>query len=107
MVAGTVPQAKGAPAQVVERDEQLRPDTTLDGLAKLKPVGRAGGTVTAGNASGINDGAAALLLASGAAVEKYGLKARARGLGFASAGVASRIIGVGPVPAVARPAKPV
>jgi 3-oxoadipyl-CoA thiolase len=61
---------------------------------------RAGGTVTAGNASGINDGAAALLLASGAAVQKYGLKARARVLGFASAGVAPRIMGVGPIPAV-------
>ena len=61
---------------------------------------RAGGTVTAGNASSINDGAAALLLASGAAVEKYGLKARARVLGFASAGVAPRIMGMGPVPAV-------
>ena len=95
-----VPQAKGAPAQIIERDEQLRPETTLEALAKLKPVVRPGGTVTAGNASGINDGAAALLLASGAAVEKYGLKARARVLGFASAGVAPRIMGVGPVPAV-------
>jgi 3-oxoadipyl-CoA thiolase len=96
----TVPQAKGAAAEVIERDEQLRPDTTLEGLARLKPVVRAGGTVTAGNASTINDGAAALLLASGAAVEKYGLKARARVLGFASAGVAPRIMGVGPIPAV-------
>ena len=61
---------------------------------------RAGGTVTAGNASGINDGAAALLLASGAAVEKYGLTVKARVLGFASAGVAPRIMGVGPIPAV-------
>jgi 3-oxoadipyl-CoA thiolase len=100
IVPVTVPQTKGASAHVVERDEQLRPDTTLEGLAKLKPVVRAGGTVTAGNASGINDGAAALLLASGAAVEKYGLKARARVLGFASAGVAPRIMGVGPIPAV-------
>jgi 3-oxoadipyl-CoA thiolase len=101
IVPVTVPQAKGA-AQVVDRDEQLRPDTTLEGLAKLKPAVRAGGTVTAGNASGINDGAAALVLASGAAVEKYGLKARARVLGFASAGVAPRIMGVGPIPAVER-----
>jgi 3-oxoadipyl-CoA thiolase len=100
IVPVTVPQAKGAPAHVIERDEQLRPDTTLEGLAKLKPVVRAGGTITAGNASGINDGAAALLLASGAAVEKYALKARARVLGFASAGVAPRIMGVGPIPAV-------
>jgi 3-oxoadipyl-CoA thiolase len=95
----TVAQAKGAP-QLIDRDEGLRPETTLEGLAKLKPVVRAGGTVTAGNASGINDGAAALLLASGAAVEKYGLAARARVLGFASAGVAPRIMGVGPIPAV-------
>ena len=100
IVPVAVPQAKGAPDQVVERDEQPRPETTLEALAKLKPVVRAGGTVTAGNASSINDGAAALLLASGAAVEKYGLKPRARVLGFASAGVAPRIMGVGPVPAV-------
>jgi 3-oxoadipyl-CoA thiolase len=102
IVPVTVPQTKGAPAQIVDRDEQLRPDTTLEGLAKLKPAVRAGGTVTAGNASGINDGAAALVLASGVAVEKYGLKARARVLGFASAGVAPRIMGVGPIPAVER-----
>ncbi len=95
----TVPQAKGAIA-AMERDEQLRPDTTLEGLAKLKPIVHAGGTVTAGNASSINDGAAALLLASAAAVEKHGLKVRARVLGFASAGVAPRIMGMGPVPAV-------
>ena len=100
IVPVTVPQAKGAAAQVVDRDEQLRSDTTLEGLAKLKPAVRAGGTVTAGNASGINDGAAAMVLASGAAVEKYGLRARARVLGFASAGVAPRIMGVGPIPAV-------
>jgi 3-oxoadipyl-CoA thiolase len=98
----SVPQAKGGAADVIERDEQLRPDTTLEGLARLKPVVRAGGTVTAGNASTINDGAAALLLASGAAVEKYGLKARARVLGFASAGVEPRIMGIGPIPAVAK-----
>ena len=100
IVPVTIPAAKGAAAHTVERDEQLRPETTLEGLAQLKPVVRAGGTVTAGNASGINDGAAALLLASDAAVEKYGLRARARVLGFASAGVAPRIMGVGPVPAV-------
>jgi 3-oxoadipyl-CoA thiolase len=95
-----IPQAKGAPDQIVERDEQLRPDTTLEALARLKPVVRADGTVTAGNASSINDGAAALLLASGAAVEKHGLKPRARIIGFATAGVAPRIMGVGPIPAV-------
>ena len=97
-----IPQTKTEAAHMVERDEQLRPETTLEGLAKLKPVVRAGGTVTAGNASTINDGAAALLLASGEAVEKYGLMARARVLGFASAGVAPRIMGVGPIPAVQR-----
>jgi 3-oxoadipyl-CoA thiolase len=102
IVPVTVAPTKGAAAQIVERDEQLRPDTTLEGLAKLKPVVHAGGTVTAGNASAINDGAAALLLASGAAVEKYGLTARARVLGFASAGVAPRIMGTGPIPAVQR-----
>ena len=100
IVPVTVPAAKGGAAQSIDRDEQLRPETTLEALAKLKPVVRAGGTVTAGNASTINDGAAALLLASGAAVEKYGLEARARVLGFASAGVAPRIMGVGPIPAV-------
>jgi 3-oxoadipyl-CoA thiolase len=100
IVAIPVPAAKGGAVQSIERDEQLRPETTLEALAKLKPVVRAGGTVTAGNASTINDGAAALLLASGAAVEKYGLRARARVLGFASAGVAPRIMGVGPIPAV-------
>jgi 3-oxoadipyl-CoA thiolase len=100
IVPVSVPAAKGGAAQSIDRDEQLRPETTLEALAKLKPVVRAGGTVTAGNASTINDGAAALLLASGAAVEKYGLKARARVLGFASAGVAPRIMGVGPIPAV-------
>src|SRR5579863_5477155 len=100
IVPVSVAQAKGAPPQLVERDEQLRPQTTLEALAKLKPVVRPGGTVTAGNASTINDGAAALLLASAAAVEKHGLKPRARVLGFASAGVAPRIMGVGPIPAV-------
>ena len=99
IVPVTVAQAKSA-TQVIERDEGLRPETTLEGLAKLKPVVRTGGTVTAGNASGINDGAAALLLASGAAVEKYGLNVQARVLGFASAGVAPRIMGVGPIAAV-------
>jgi 3-oxoadipyl-CoA thiolase len=100
IVAVTVPAAKGAAAQLIDKDEQPRPETTLEGLAKLKPVVRAGGSVTAGNASTINDGAAALLLASAAAVEKFGLTPRARVLGFASAGVAPRVMGVGPVPAV-------
>ena len=95
-----VPATKAAPAHSVARDEQPRPDTTLAVLAKLKPVVRVDGTVTAGNASTINDGAAALVLASGAAVEKLGLTARARVMGFASAGVAPRVMGVGPIPAV-------
>jgi 3-oxoadipyl-CoA thiolase len=100
IVPVTVAQAKGAAEVVVGRDEQIRPDTTLEALAKLKPVVRPGGTVTAGNASSINDGAAALLLASAAAVEKYRLTPRARVLGFATAGVAPRVMGVGPIPAV-------
>jgi 3-oxoadipyl-CoA thiolase len=95
-----VPGLRGAAAQAVDRDEQPRADTTLEALAKLKPVVRPGGTVTAGNASSINDGAAALLLASGAALERYGLTARARVLGFCSAGVEPRVMGIGPVPAV-------
>ncbi|WP_177343935.1 3-oxoadipyl-CoA thiolase [Pseudomonas aylmerensis] len=84
---------------VVEHDEHPR-DTTLDALAKLKPVNGPDKTVTAGNASGVNDGAAALILASADAVEKHGLTARARVLGMASAGVAPRVMGIGPVPAV-------
>jgi 3-oxoadipyl-CoA thiolase len=96
----TLPSLKGAQPVLVEHDEQLRPDTTLAALVKLKPIVRADGTVTAGNASSINDGAAALLVASGAAVQKFGLTPRARVLGFASAGVAPRIMGMGPVPAV-------
>jgi len=83
----------------VESDEHPRPDTTLEALAKLKPIVRPGGTVTAGNASGVNDGAAALLLASRAAADKHGLTPIARILGIASAGVPPRIMGIGPVPA--------
>jgi 3-oxoadipyl-CoA thiolase len=86
----------------VERDEHPRPDTTLDSLGKLKPIVRPGGTITAGNASGVNDGAAALVLASAAAAEKHGLTPLARVLGLASAGVPPRIMGIGPVPAVAK-----
>ncbi|MBT0622818.1 MULTISPECIES: 3-oxoadipyl-CoA thiolase [Pseudomonas] len=84
---------------VVEQDEHPR-DTTLEALAKLKPVNGPDKTVTAGNASGVNDGAAALILASAEAVKKHGLTARARVLGMASAGVAPRVMGIGPVPAV-------
>ena len=85
---------------VVDRDEHPRADTTAEGLAKLKPVNGEGKTVTAGNASGLNDGASAMILASAEAVKQYGLKPRAKVLGMASGGVAPRIMGVGPVPAV-------
>ncbi|MGA4642286.1 3-oxoadipyl-CoA thiolase [Stutzerimonas stutzeri] len=85
---------------VVDTDEHPRADTTAEALARLKPVNGEGKTVTAGNASGVNDGAAAMILASAEVVQKYGLKPRARVLGMASAGVAPRIMGYGPVPAV-------
>lgn len=84
----------------VEHDEHPRAGTTLQALAALKPVNGAGGSVTAGNASGVNDGAAALILASAAAVKAHGLVPRAKVLGMASAGVAPRVMGIGPVPAV-------
>jgi len=93
-----IPGSKGAVTRV-EKDEHPRADTTLEALAKLKPIVRNPGTVTAGNASGVNDGAAALLVASAAAVKRHGLKPRARLLGMASAGVPPRIMGIGPVPA--------
>ena len=83
----------------VSMDEHPRPDTTLDGLAKLKPAFRSPGTVTAGNASGVNDGAAAMIVASEDAVRRLGLTPRARFLGLAAAGVPPRIMGMGPVPA--------
>ncbi|HEY0571176.1 MAG TPA: 3-oxoadipyl-CoA thiolase [Enterovirga sp.] len=85
----------------VEADEHLRPETTAETLAKLKPI-RPGGSVTAGNASGVNDGAAAVILASEAAAAKYGLTPRARILGLASAGVEPRVMGIGPVPATTK-----
>ena len=84
---------------MVDKDEHPRPDTTLEQLAKLKTPFRNPGTVTAGNASGVNDGAAAMILASDAAVKMYGLIPRARILGMASAAVPPRIMGIGPVPA--------
>jgi 3-oxoadipyl-CoA thiolase len=95
-----IPERKGTVR--VDKDEHPRADTTLEALAKLKPIVRQGGTVTAGNASGVNDGAAALILASAEAAEKHGLKPLARVLGLASAGVPPRIMGIGPVPAVGR-----
>jgi acetyl-CoA acyltransferase len=98
IVAVPVAQAKGDP-KVFDTDEQPRPDTTMEGLQKLKPIVKPGGTVTAGNASGINDGACALLLASKAAAEKYRLTPRARVLATATAGVAPRVMGFAPSPA--------
>ena len=88
---------KGGPV-TVEKDEHPRPDTTLEGLGKLKPIVRDGGTITAGNASGINDGAAAVILASAEAVKRHGLTPRARVLGMAAAAVPPRVMGIGPVP---------
>ena len=92
-----IPQKKGDPI-VISQDEHPRA-TTIEALAKLKPIVRPDGTVTAGNASGVNDGACALLLASEAAVKKYGLKPRAKIIGMATAGVPPRIMGIGPAPA--------
>ena len=89
--------AKAGPI-LVKEDEHLRPDTTIENLQKLKPIVRESGTVTAGNASGINDGAAAIILASEDAVKEHGLTPRARVLGMASAGVPPRVMGIGPVP---------
>ena len=86
--------------KTVTQDEHPRANTTLESLAKLKPAFRAGGSVTAGNASGVNDGAAALLLASEAGAARHGLTLLARVVGFATAGVAPRVMGFGPTPAV-------
>ncbi|MEI3851083.1 MULTISPECIES: 3-oxoadipyl-CoA thiolase [Ensifer] len=98
IVSVTIPQRKGEPV-VVERDEHPRA-TTMEALAKLgTPFRQEGGTVTAGNASGVNDGATALIIASEAAVKKYGLRPIARILGGATAGVPPRIMGMGPAPA--------
>ncbi|KWF09745.1 3-oxoadipyl-CoA thiolase [Burkholderia ubonensis] len=97
IVAVTIPQKKGDPL-VVSRDEHPR-ETSLETLAKLKGVVRPDGTVTAGNASGVNDGAAALLLANEENAKRFGLTPRARVLGIATAGVAPRVMGIGPAPA--------
>ena len=83
---------------VVDKDEHPRPDTTLEALAKLKPFARDPGTITAGNASGVNDGAAAMILASEQAAKEHGLTPRGRVLGMAAAAVPPRIMGIGPVP---------
>ncbi|MDN7656042.1 3-oxoadipyl-CoA thiolase [Burkholderia multivorans] len=97
IVPVTIAQKKGDPL-VVSRDEHPR-ETSLEALAKLKGVVRPDGTVTAGNASGVNDGACALLLANAEAADQYGLRRRARVIGMATAGVAPRVMGVGPAPA--------
>ena len=93
----TIAQKKGDPI-VVSRDEHPR-ETSLEALARLKAIVRPDGTVTAGNASGVNDGACALLLASEAAAARHGLSPRARIVGMATAGVAPRVMGIGPAPA--------
>src|SRR5690242_5213470 len=97
IVAVEVPGGKAGPVKV-DKDEHPRPDTTLEQLAKLKTPFRNPGTVTAGNASGVNDGAAAIIIASEAAAKAHGLKPRARILGMASAAVPPRVMGIGPVP---------
>jgi acetyl-CoA acyltransferase len=98
IVPVAIPQKKGDPVQV-KVDEHPRPETTLEALSKLKGVVKPEGTVTAGNASGVNDGACALLLASEEAVKRYQLSPKARVVASAVAGVAPRIMGMGPVPA--------
>jgi acetyl-CoA acyltransferase len=98
IVPVTIPKRKGDPV-VVDRDEHPRGDTTLEQLAKLPTPFRKDGTVTAGNASGVNDGSAALIVASEEAVRKFGLEPIARVVGGATAGVAPRIMGIGPAPA--------
>jgi acetyl-CoA acetyltransferase family protein len=96
----TIPQKKGDPI-VVSQDEHPR-ETSLEALAKLKGVVRPDGTVTAGNASGVNDGACALILANEAAAQRHGLTPRARVVGMATAGLAPRIMGMGPAPATCK-----
>jgi len=95
----TVQGKKGA-GQTISCDEQPRPETTVEGLGKLRPIVRPTGTVTAGNASGVNDGACALLLASQATAAKFGLVLKARVVASAASGVLPRVMGIGPVPAV-------
>ena len=94
----TLPTKKGDP-RIFDTDEHPRPETTIEALAKLKGVVTPDGTVTAGNASGVNDGACALLIASGSAAERFGLTPRARIIGMATAGLPPRIMGFGPSPA--------
>ncbi|MHB1981358.1 MAG: acetyl-CoA C-acyltransferase [Sulfobacillus sp.] len=94
-----VPLLAGRQPRLFDKDEHPRPATTLEGLAKLAPIARAGGTVTAGNASGINDGAAALLVVSAQALKRFALTPIARVVGSAQSGVDPRLMGLGPVPA--------
>jgi acetyl-CoA acyltransferase len=94
-----VPQPKG-PCKVVSQDEHMRPDTTIEALAKLPTPFREGGTVTAGNASGINDGSCAMFIASEAAASRFGLTPIARVVGTAAAGVLPDVMGIGPIPAI-------
>jgi 3-oxoadipyl-CoA thiolase len=101
IVAVEIKDRKGSVTRVVS-DEHPRPDTTLEALARLGGIVRPDGSVTAGNSSGVNDGAAALIVASGEAAEAHGLAPIVRILGFASAGVAPRVMGVGPIPAVTK-----
>jgi acetyl-CoA acyltransferase len=98
LVPVEIPQRKSKPL-IVARDEHPRPETTLEQLAKLPTPFRANGTVTAGNASGVNDGACALIIASEKAARRFGLTPRARIITAATAGVAPRVMGIGPVPA--------
>ena len=100
IVPVTIPQRKGDPI-IVDRDEHPR-ETSTEALARLKPIVREDGSITAGNASGVNDGAAAMIVASKSAVDKYGLTPRAKVLGGAVAGVPPRIMGIGPAPATNR-----
>jgi len=99
IVPVVIPQRKGEP-KVIDSDEHPRPDTTAEALAKLKGINGPDLTVTAGNASGVNDGACAVLLASAEAASRHGLTPKARVVGMATAGVAPRVMGIGPVPAV-------
>jgi 3-oxoadipyl-CoA thiolase len=98
IIAVSVPQRRGE-ALIVDTDEHPRHGSTIEGLTRLKPIVRGGGTITAGNASGINDGACAMLIASENAAKKYALEPLARVVGWAVAGVEPRIMGIGPAPA--------
>jgi 3-oxoadipyl-CoA thiolase len=98
IVTVTVPQRRGDPV-IVDRDEHPRPGSTLEGLAKLRPIVREGGTITAGNASGINDGACAMIVATEQMAKSQELEPIARIIGWAAAGVEPRIMGIGPAPA--------